>query len=446
MYCDSAWLFSDENRLRAFENVRINQGDTLFLSGDYLQYNGNTRLAMVTGEEVILRDPDMTLTTTRLDINRNKHLAYYLQFGEIIDGENTLTSFQGFYETQSKIFHFKDSVVLVNPEYRIESDTLDYNSHTKVSYFRGPSTITSDSSFIYCENGRYNTLSDIAQFNENALIYEDNRFLTGDSIYFEQNRNYGEAWGNVLIHDTVENYLISGQYGEYHGYRDSLFVTQEPLYTLVDEEKDSLFLHADTLISVKRFDSLASEYDLLRAFYKVKFYKSNLQGKCDSLSYASLDSTFKMYNNPILWDDSTQITGDTIYLEMRNDEPDSLKVFPDAFMLSLVDSTKENQVSGIRILGKFKNSELSRVLVSGNGQTIYYPQEEDGDFIGMNRSLCSNILIHLKENEIKRIIFLKKPEGKLYPLENLSGELKFLPGYLNRFEERPDEKRDLFWD
>lgn len=445
MYCDSAWLYSKENRLKAFKNIKINQGDTLFLWGDYLEYKGNTRTALVTGDTVRLKDDDMTLVTDRLDYNRNSNIAYYTTSGIIYNNENVLRSQLGYYNSSSKLFNFKDSVVLTNPDYVMRSDTLDYNSESRMAFFRGPTTITSDSSFIYCENGKYNTIDDVAQFEKNALIYDEHKYLTGDSMYYEKHQDYGEAYGNVVIHDTVENYVITGGYGEYRGATDSTFVTLEPLYSVLDDEGDTLHVHGDTLFSVARFDSLnGKKQRLVKIFFGVQFFRSDMQGKCDSLSYFTADSTFRMYDNPIIWNDSTQITGDTIYMLMKNDKPDTIKVFQNAFMISEIDAEKHNQVSGKRMNGKFRNGKLHKVFVNGNGQTVYYPKEEGGDFIGMNRSICSNIIIQFKESEVNRIIFLKKPEGKLHPMDKIPSDRRRLPGFLLRFTERPSSKKSLF--
>jgi lipopolysaccharide export system protein LptA len=446
MYCDSAWLFSADNRLEAFQNVRINQGDTLNLWGDYLEYTGNTRQALVTGKVVKLKDKQMTLLTDRLNYNRNENTAYYTTGGRITNDENLLVSKKGYYNSATKMFFFKDSVRLTNPDYKINCDTLNYSSDSRIAYFLGPTTITSDSSYIYCENGQYNTVKDVAQFEENALIYDDHKYLTGDSIYYEKAREYGEAYGNVLIHDTIENYTIRGGYAEYVGLYDSAFVTLEPLYSVADDENDTLHIHGDTLYSIKTIDTLKQSFRLVKVFYKVKFYKNNVQGKCDSLSYSSLDSTIRMYNNPVIWDDSTQITGDTIYMLTKNNKPDTLKVFEHAFMLVQVDSVKDNQVSGKRMVGKFGKEELRKVFVNGNGQTIYYPKEEDGDYIGMNRSVCANLRIDLNDGEVKKIVFLKKPEGKLHPMGLIPQDRRKLDGYFPRFNERPKNKKDLFID
>lgn len=443
MYCDSAWLYNKQNRIEAFENVRIRQGDTLDLWGDYLEYSGDTRKAIVTGEEVKLQDPKMTLTTTRLDYDRNTKLAYYSTGGHIVSDENDLVSKEGYYQSAQKIFNFKDSVILDNPRYVINSDTLIYHSDSRVAYFHGPTTITSDSSYIYCQNGVYNTVTDIAQFEKNAYLYDDNRSLTGDSLYYEKDFEFGEAFGHVRVHDTVENYLITGGYGRHLGQADSTFVTMEPIYSVL-QDGDSLHIHGDTLLSHIQADSLG-DYRGLQVFHGVKYFKSDLQGKSDSLSYSTRDSVIKMFSNPVIWSDSSQVTGDTIFLSMRNEKLDSLKVFGNAFILNWLENERYNQIKGRRMFGKFnKQSKLHRVFVNGNGQTLYYPESDDGSgYIGMNRAICSNLIIKLRDNEVRSVTFLTKPEAKLYPLKEVTAELARLEKFLNRFEEQPQKKSDI---
>lgn len=442
MYCDSAWLYSRENRIQAFSSVKINQGDTLFLWGDYLDYSGNTKLVKITGDTVRLKDPKMELKTKQLNYNRATNRASYPYFGTIVNDENILTSKKGDYNTTQKIFYFKDSVVLVNPDYVIESDTLIYSSSTRICYFHGPTTITSDSSFIYCENGLYNTVLDIAQFEKNTLLYNNNKYMKGDSLYYEAKEDYGEIFENVFIHDTVENYVLTGGYGQYHGKIDSAFVTKDPIYSIV-QEGDTLHIHGDTLLSNIVYDDSLGDYRLIRVFHDVVFYKKDMQGRCDSLTYSTLDSTLRMYFNPILWNDSNQITGDTINLTLLGNAIDSLKVYGNAFIVSRVDDVKYNQIKGRLMKGKFAENKLKKVFVNGNGQTIYYPKDDNDEFIGMNKSVSSYIMIKLKDNQIDKIGFLKKPEVKLHAISKLTPADSQLDGFKPQFDRRPRSKADL---
>ena len=442
LYCDSAWLYAKDNRLEAFRNVRINQGDTLFLIGDYLIYSGTSKKATVTGEIVELKDAQMTLTTTQLFLDRTTNESYYLKNGTILSADNVLSSKQGFYNTRYKTFNFKDSVILVNPRYNIESDTLLYDSNTKFARFKGPTDIYSDSSRIYTEKGYYDTGRDKAYFNEGTYIYVEDRYLTGDSIYYEKNNDFGEVFGCLYLHDTLDNYMLEGDYGQYIGASDSAFVTINALYSVVENE-DTIYMHGDTLVSYqeKYKNSIHRKLEIYRG---VKFYKSDLQGNCDSLSYSGLDSTFKMFYSPIIWNDSSQVSGDTIFLTMRNNTADSLKIYHDAFIISADTLSRFNQIKGRNMKGKFRDNALRKVYVYGNGQTLYYLKDESNAYIGMNASICSNIIIYLKDNTVDKTVFLVKPEEVLYPMDQIEPGTEELKGFFPRFKIRPRSKDDLF--
>jgi lipopolysaccharide export system protein LptA len=438
LHCDSAWLYADQNLLEAFENVRVIQDDTIHLYSDYLRYNGNTRLAEA-DRNVTLRDPSMTLTTDHLDFDRNTQAADYRTGGVIVDEENTLRSLKGIYFSQSRTFHFSTDVELTNMRYEMFSDTLRYHSSTKVARFLGPSRILSDSSRIYCENGFYDTRSDIAQFKQNAELWDGPQRLKGDSLFYDRNQGLGEAFGQVSLLDTVENSLITGQRGDYREFPEMAAVGGEPLYSLF-ESGDSLHIHGDSIFYMG--DSLG--HGLLKIFHRVRIFREDMQGVCDSLTYSTIDSTFRLYDAPALWSGKSQMTGDTIRLEMRLQKMDSLKIDGNAFVLSKDSLEHFNQVRGKRMKGNFHGGELKNMNSYGNGQTVYYAQEDDGDYLGVNRTDCSNIKMHFQDQEIDRVTFLVKPVSNLYPMSKVpEGELE-LKGFQNRFNERPLDKASVF--
>jgi hypothetical protein len=286
----------------------------------------------------------------------------------------------------------------------------------------------------------YNTDTDIAQFRENAELWKESQRLSGDSLYYEQVNGFGEAFGNVQILDTIDHSLITGQYGQYMKNPERGKVIGEPVYSNFNDG-DSLHIHGDSI----QFDSDSIRGDLLRIYHDVKMFRSDLQGKCDSLTYSSLDSTFRMFRNPVMWSDDTQMSGDTILIEMRNGKMDSIKIIDDAFILSRDTLDQFNQVKGRLMKGKFKDQKLSKMYSFGNGQTAYYAREEDGTEVGLNRANCSNIMIHFRNNQVYRVSFLVKPDAILYPPDKIPAEERVLPGFNPRFRERPKEKADIFY-
>src|SRR5688572_17745422 len=306
MYCDSAYLYQLTNSLDAFGKIRIVQGDSIQLTGDFLNYNGNTRQAKVTGN-VVMTDRDMVLHSNVLNYNMNTETAEYFDGGEIKDKQNTLTSKSGYYFSRERMVFFKDSVKLTNPKYYINADTLKYQTVTKVALFEGPTHIYSngnDSSIIYCEKGWYNTLTEKSVFTMNPVIYSKENRLSGDSLVYDNTTTIGIAYNNVSISDTIQKVIISGDYGYSDDRNKIALVTQRAMLTKVFDE-DSLFLHADTLYA--RQDTITQDRFWM-AYHGVRIYKRDLQGKCDSLVYRSSDSTINFYNEPILWSDANQLT------------------------------------------------------------------------------------------------------------------------------------------
>lgn len=448
MYCDSAYLYNNSNSLDAFGDVKVVQGDTLTMLSEKLFYNGNSRMIKVR-DNVYLKDAEMTLETHTLNYDRNTGQAIFYDRGTIIsqENDNRLVACEGVYDSNTEFFFFRDSVTLSNPKYRVETDTLHYANETEVAYFFGPTFIFSDENTIYCENGWYDTRNDISQFNRNAYIDNGEQVLKGDSLWYSRNEELGKAFLNVEVIDTTDQYLIRGEYGEYNDKTGKNFVTGRAEMVQYDAT-DSLFLHGDTLMAIE--DSLKG--DIVYAYYGVKFYRSDMQGAADSLVYSKQDSLISMFSDPILWSEDLQITGDTILIRTYEGTVEKLFVFDHAFMVNRVDSTKFNQIKGKRLTGFFKDNDLRRILVNGNGQSLYYAAEEnekdtlaaEPEYIGVNRALCSNIEIFMRDRKVDRIKFLKKPEGAFYPLEQFSKDLAFFDGFIWDEMRRPRSGAEIF--
>lgn len=439
MYCDSAYLYSETNILEAFSNVHIKEGDNLNVYGDFLKYDGNVKKAELHGNAKLIHR-NMTLTTENLTQDIGNNISSYYDGGEIIDADNQLFSKIGFYYPNSSEFFFKDSVVLINPEYTMNSDTLKYNTQTEISYFFGPTTIISKENFIYCENGWYDTKSDISQFNKNASLVSNEQSIRGDSLFYDRGKGYGEAFGNVVVHDTVQDIIISGDYLEYFEKENIAMVTKNAMLTDIFDD-DSLFMHADTFKT--GFDS-TGDHRMLYAYNQVKFFRPDLQGLCDSIIYTYKDSTIQLYTDPVLWSEENQMTAD--YIEMQTDSGGikSLTFDHNAFIVSFVDSGRYNQIKGKDMVAYFNDNELNSIEVIGNGQTIYYAQEEDSSYIGVNKTDCSNMLIYIKENAIDKMTFITKPDATLYPIDELQSDEVILKGFKWLEDKRPLDKEDIF--
>ena len=439
MSCDSAFLYSKSNTLDAYGNVKVNKEDGLKIVGDFLKYKGDSKLANIKGN-VILTHDDILLSTTSMNHDITNNIATYTNWGEIIDKENVLTSRIGIYYADNKDFFFKDKVTLKNPKYNMTADTLRYNTDSEKAFFLGPTTITSDENTIYCENGWYDTKQNLSQFNKHAKIFSNSQSISGDSLFYDRDKGYGKAISNVEIWDTIQNLIIRGDFAEYFEKKDEAVVSENVLLINIYED-DSLFLHADTLRS--GFDT-TGEHKILLAYNKVRFYKPDLQGKCDSMVFFYQDSTIHLFSGPIIWSEQNQMTADFISLKWGDGSIESLSFENNSFIVSEVDSNKYNQIKGKNMLGSFLDNELRKIKVTGNGETVYFVQEEDSTFVGVNKAICSDMMIYVEENNIKKITFIKQPASTLYPIDELSNQELELKGFIWFPEKRPLSKADIF--
>lgn len=457
MFCDSAYLYSN-NSLDAFSHIHIQQGDSIHLYGDLLQYDGNTRKAEIK-KNIRLSDKDMLLTTDLLYYDMASSTANYINNGRIVNKENILISEKGYYFSSSKELVFKTNVVLTNPQYIMNSDTLRYNTLNKTAYFLGPTTIKSKENLIYCEDGWYDTHQDLSNFSKKAYILTQNQKLSGDSLFYNRKKGVGVAKKNVEIIDTTQNIIIHGNYAEHNELSDISLVTENAVLLQI-YENDTLFMHADTLKAVsnktnakhildinkktKNFvDTLNNKNKTLHAYHHVKFYKSDLQGKCDSISYNYVDSIMKLFKDPILWSDKNQLTAEKMQLKMQKKGIDKLEMRNNCFIISEEDSGKYNQIKGREMTGYFAENKIKKIFVEGNGQTIYYAKDNN-KLIGVNKAVCSNISIYMKNNTIEKINFITQPDATLYPI----GELDFKELLLKDFKwlesERPKSRIDIW--
>ncbi len=437
MYCDSAHYYGADNKVHAYGNVHINQGDTINLYADSIHYFGERQFAEARGN-VKLVDRETTLKTENLDFDIENNIAFYPDSGRIERGDDVIESLTGYYYSDEKTFLFKQNVNVRTPDYTIESDTLRYNTETETAYFSGPTTIVTEDLHIYCESGWYNTQTDISQFNENTVIKYDNSVITADSIYYDHAKKSGKGYYNVEMNDTVERVILEGNYAFFEREPEYTMLTDSTLFTHYNEENDSLFLHADTLESF-----FEGDHRIMNAYYGARFFSKDMQGKCDSLYYSFQDSIIRMYTDPVLWTNQTQLTADHIQIHSRDDQVDSVYMDRNSFIVSFEEDDYYNQIKGREMTGYFNQGELTRVRVVGNAETLYYPREEN-DIIGLNQVASTSLFIFMKDNSPHRIRFETNPEATLFPLEDLTDSDLFLEGFRWLDDIRPRSKIDLF--
>lgn len=442
MYCDSAYLYDKENSLEAFGQVVIEQGDTLFIYGDYLIYEGNNQLAKMRENVRMVSNDEVTLFTDNLDYNRLQNIGYYFDGGMIVDSLNELTSVYGQYSPDTKIAFFKDEVRLVNPNFVLNSDTLKYSTENKIATILGPSVIESDSGTIYSSRGWYHTEIEESMLYDRSVVVskDETKNITADSMFYNKGAGEMEAFGNMQMNDTARKVILTGNYGYYDEVINYAFAT-DSAQMIEYSQQDSLFLHADTL----KMTTIGTEREI-KAYHNVRFYREDLQGVCDSMQFNTIDSLLYLYKNPILWNTGFQINGDTMKIIFNDSTLEKVEVLNYAFAIEEKDTTYFNQLKGRNLHAFFDEGELEHIEIYGANESIYYPvDEEDLSFIGRNKTIGSDtMVIWVRERKPVKILWYPTPQSEMLPIPDLNPETKFLQGFVNYNYLRPTDKESIF--
>ena len=443
MYCDSALIYEKTNSVEAFGNVRMEQGDTLFIYGDYLYYDGMSQLAMLR-ENVRMINRNTVLTTDSLNYDRLYNLGYYFDGGTLTDEENVLTSEWGEYSPATKISVFNHDVKLVNPKFVLTSDTLKYSTDTKIATILGPSDIVSDKNHIYSERGIYNTTTEQAELLDRSVLTNEGKKLTGDSIFYDRVLGYGEAFDNVQMNDTINRNMLTGNYCFYNEITGSALATQRAV-AIDYSQGDSLFMHGDTLRLITYHINTDSMFREMRVYHKVRAYRTDVQAVCDSLVYNSKDSCMTMYTDPILWHGSQQLLGEEIKVYMNDSTIDWAHIINQALAVEQKDSVHYNRVTGKEMKGFFVGGDMRQVDVNGNVLVVFYPiDDKDSTMIGLNYSEGSFLRMLLKERRMEQGAFIGKANGTLYPMDQIPADKYKLPSFVWFDYIRPRNKEDIF--
>lgn len=439
LYCDSAHLNQQTNSFKAFGNVKIEQGDSLEIYSKRLNYNGNTRIGHLY-QNVKMINGEVTLYTDTLIYERDKNLGYYKCGGKLVDSLNTLVSKHGYYYSDTKLAEFKYNVVGKNSNSTITSDTLTYNTETKVATILGPTNIHhADSTTIYSELGWYNSETDQSKLLKKSFINHGNgKTLEGDTIFYDKAIGVGKAFQNVILKDSLNKINLHGHYGYYKEEGEIGIITDSAMMVEYSQ-KDTTYIHGDTLYSFayKKDDKMAL------AYHNVRLYNNEFQGVCDSLTFCSADSILHLMQMPIIWNENQQITGDTIHIYPKNGTIDKMHVVNNAMMIQEEDTIHYNQISGKEIIAHIQNEELHHVDISGNVESIFFPNDQD-ELIGLNTIKSSYMTVYMKDGKLERFVVFPSPTAVMYPMSQITENMLHLANYTWQIEVRPTSKEDIF--
>lgn len=434
LYCDSAIFFRDLNRVHAYGKVHINQGDTINLFCDSLRYDGNTKISKL-GGNVRMRDQEYKLVTDSLEYNGNNSVGAYTNFATIttIKDDIKLTSIKGYYHAHPKTFYFKDSVRVSHPNYQLISDTLEFRTATNTAHFHGPTTIKMDSSVVLCSRGIYYTDEQFVELWNGATLVDSNRTFYADSMRYSQKTGVGEGFMNVDLYDSTEQVQFLSNYMWKSAENDTI-ILQDMARIIQYNEKDTLELLADSIFHVN--DSLDEKTSI--AQNEVGIINGDISVRCDSAYFATADSIIKLFKNPIMWSQNTQLSADSILSNYYDNKFHEVYLYHNSFIANEHDSIHYDQIKGKFMTAWIDSNKMQKVKIELNAKTLYFTEEETpaADSIaptkkvdGMNDLECNEIMIYFKESEIDRIAFIENPTAVYLPINKVKDSQLFLKGF-----------------
>ena len=440
-FCDSAYYYQENNSFDAYQNVHIIVNDSVEVFSDLLNYNGDTRFAEF-HNNVHLRDDSTNLYTEYLTYDRNLHLACYPDSAITIRGDKTLKSRYGYYRDRLKEFSFFKNVEVYSPKYQMYTDTLYYNTGIEKMWFQGPTTIINKENVLEGKHGYYLVNEDHVYLDQRPFMHNETQLMWSDSIFYDRNRGVAQAYSQVDMIDTSYKVVMRGDYVEMWENKGLSFAT-DSAYAISYDGGDSLYIHGDTLFMY--FDKQKEEAKKLIARRHVRFFKSDLQGKCDTLTYLMEDSIIRMRVAPILWAEDSQMTGTDIDIKIKESTVEWVLQKGNAFIISQDTIEGFNQIKGKDITSLFKDGDIHHVNVDGDqAETIYWIRDDDGGIIGIDVSKSETMVIEMEKQNVSVIKSFKGIDETMYPKEDLSESSRYLQGFKWHEEARPKDKDDIF--
>ena len=435
-YSDSAYFNEKTKFFDGFGNVHIIVNDSVNIYSKLLKYDGETKFAELF-HDVILKDDSTTLKTQYMTYDRVGHLATYPNNGTTTRNDKKLVSKKGYYRDDIKVLYFRKDVVGTMPDYKIVSDTLVYDTENEMMYFYGPTNIYNKENTLIGNYGWYNTETEFAYLDRRATLKNEEQSMTADTMYYNRKTGYAKALSDVVIVDTTNKATLKGEYAELWEKLGKCMIT-DSLRAYYYEEVDTLFATADSMYVY--FDTISNDVQRINAFYNVRFFRNDVQGKCDSLHYILPDSMVYMRTEPVIWAENSQLSGDLINIKVKGQAIENLMMHPNAFVIQQDSIKGFNQVKGKEITIYFRDNDIDNMYNKGNAETIYWLRDDDGSLIGINISQSDEMDIKIKDREMSKIKHYNNIKETLYPEKQLKDGMEYLKGFLWQEDKKPVRK------
>ncbi|HUC82938.1 MAG TPA: OstA-like protein [Flavisolibacter sp.] len=454
--CDSCVLNDADKTFSAFGNVNINEGDTSQVWSNRLLYHYDTKYAYLTGN-VRLTDGHGTLTTNNLEYDVARKIGIYKNGGKVVNKQTTVTSQEGIYYAEIKDVYFKRNVLMKDPVNTIKTDSILYNTEFRTARFISQTTITDTSGRkIVTTEGDYNELTRKTNFTQRTTIVDKSLTVTGDEIRSDDVTGDVQVRGRGVLVDTAKGISILANSIFANRNTEAFLATQKPLM-IVKQEKDSIYIAADTLFSARLSDLFIdtsknakplnardSTNRYFEAYRNVRVFSDSVQSVSDSLFYSFKDSIFQLFQDPVVWSRKSQVTGDTIYLHTRNKKPTFFKVIENSFMVTEVEPGVYNQIKSADMNGFFTDGALDSVRAKGAAESVYYVQNKDSAYTGVNQTQSDAIDSYFQKGELSKVVLRSAVKGTLYPIQYKQPSEMRLPEFRWLDIRRPKTKYELF--
>lgn len=464
-YCDSCVINNNTKTFEAWGKVHINDADTTNIYSNHLRYLTDKKLAYLDGA-VKLTDGKGVLTTPDLEYDMTTNIGIYKHGGKVVNNKTILTSKEGYYYGGLRDIYFKNKVLLKDPGYDIKTDSLLYNTESGMVRFIAETFIKDSSGrTIETKDGFYNLQTGKAEFGQRPFIRDGKISIQGDRVAFNDSTGTSQAVGNVIIIDSVQGSTILAGEVFRDNKNDRILATRKPLM-IIKQDNDSIYVTADTLFSARLSDLYGKKDSIIKdtvkgtkvvkvnnndstnryleAYRNVRIFSDSLQAVSDSLFYSFKDSVFRLYQDPVIWAKESQITGDTVLVFTKNKKADRIKVFENSFLVNRMDPEVYNQIKSSRMDGYFKDGSLDSVRASGFAECIYYIQDEDSAYSGVNESKSDLLDIYFGNQALQKVVFRSAVTGTVWPIKQKSPSEMKLPNFRWLDSRRPKTKYELF--
>ncbi len=476
IYCDSAHQYTGKNVVECFGDVRIVQPGTQ-VTGDYARYTSSNKMAYMRGKVNMINNRS-TLQTEELTYDVITKIGSYNDGGVLHDSTTTVSSISGIYNANTKDARFKGNVFVDDPQYKVTSRDLGYNTETKLVTYYDTSVTTSDKMILKTWNGTYDSKKGLAHFVERSSVFDNGEYIEANRLDYDRSTGIGEARDSVITIDTTQRITMYCGYAKYNRKKKLMWALIKPVMKQVNG-KDTLYIRADTFLSAPiprpsdtisilktvivktkkgtktitsrvpvedtADDSTRKRYFI--GYYHVRIFSDSLQGVCDSISYTQNDSTIRMMYNPIAWSRQSQVTGDTILMYMDSNKLKRIYVPNNALVVSRSGpeiAQMYDQIQGKTLTGNLKNNEITDMVVKPHAECIYYSKDDSGAYLGVNQAESERMRVFFADRKISKILFDQDVHQTLTPIEQADLPNMRLSRFQWHMDRRPHSKEELF--